>query len=381
MQQVATFSATSKADAKMVQLAEELAVSKAFTERGQLASALPEARQRNEHGDGIQSQKQFLQQQQQQQQQQWEQQQQQQRQRQQQQDQQQHKQQQEHQQQLAQAPGQQPKQPHDLALGMAIGVALDAITVFLISLLKVSDCLVVLFVDQDFNPSRLQALAAAAGLTLNRVAFERPGVTGPVHSDTLRYHHYRQFLRRASTDEKMKNCRFIQLSDVSNVAFQDDPFHWVQNQEAGLYLFEAEAEHRLAGNRVVAAAALNCFGKEILNQLLGHTLVPSGYILGTAEGITELVDLVVQTLTERSCQAQGADDGVINYIARGRSSLRVPVLLRSQRQGPVWHGLGKEVAKTLLLDKDGFAMHPAGLDKDGLSPPSDSSESSSRYVA
>eukprot|EP00971_Amphidinium_carterae_P147443 2921778-Amphidinium_carterae.1 len=166
------------------------------------------------------------------------------------------------------------------------------------------------------------------------------------HVSAARYFLYQQYIERKSVASSFK---YLQLSDVSDIAFQTDPFSWLENQPAGLHIFQHVPSLVLGSDRETKRAVTFCFGTDDAD-LKGQTLISAGYILGTTASVVELVDVVLSQVQATSCQLKAADQGALNHIIQqGKARLRNSLFVHPQSEGILWNGAGTQ-ADGIVLD-------------------------------
>jgi len=251
-----------------------------------------------------------------------------------------------------------PRQGRGLALGVAFGQGVDSSLTFLTSLLRVSGCSVVLFVDSEKLTTQL---LAGVGIDPSRVRFEvRPATTLPEHWSGLdpanfRYWLYADYLERSGS---MLQYAHIQLSDVRDVAFQTDPFTWAALQPQGVNVFEEEPGSRLGTDIWKKKYIHECYGDAVLTSVAQLQPLNSGYMIGTSQEVLKYAQrMVSEQLARQACLKRGYDQGIHNVVIRGAvesgiTALEVPVYIHQNAKGPVWTGTRVPKGKPRLDGKN-----------------------------
>lgn len=246
-----------------------------------------------------------------------------------------------------------------LALGSTFGLGDDAVLIFLASLLSSAPlCDVVLFVDEPLSQSVMQAV----GIDVQRVVFE---TAGPLPSpwstffkSSSRYLLYRNYIERTKAVEKY---RYLQVSDVGNVAFQADPFVWVAHQPIGLHLFADEPGLLIGADHSILHSMVQCYGEQAASQVGRQAVVPTGYVIGSPREVQIYISNVVEQLVAHTaCQKEAVDEAIHNAVIRSprlESELRPHV--HENRRGPVWTGSHVPQAN-IKLDSGNFVINEDG---------------------
>mmetsp|Transcript_47125 Transcript_47125/g.88265 ORF Transcript_47125/g.88265 Transcript_47125/m.88265 type:complete len:482 (+) Transcript_47125:139-1584(+) len=224
-----------------------------------------------------------------------------------------------------------------LAMGAAFGLGADTVLIFLASLQKVSpQCDIVLFTDKEFPVSDMKAV----GIDEQRVHFEtipQAGLPDPwnrYHMSSTRWWLYKSYLARKKVPSEY---RFVQLSDVGDVAFQSDPFAWAQLQANGLHVFLDEPGTSISSEQQVLAPLMSCYGDKVSEPMQQQTVLTHGYLIGSARVVEDYVHKMVMEIVDHgSCQKAGVDGAVYNMLLRRPSGLAPH--MHENRQGPVWTG-------------------------------------------
>jgi hypothetical protein len=148
---------------------------------------------------------------------------------------------------------------------------------------------------------------------------------------------FRKYLERVKVAE---TYRFVQLSDVGDVAFQADPFVWASHQPAGLHVFEDEPGLLLGSDHSMLQSTVQCFGEQAASQIGRQKVLPAGYVLGSSREVFAYASNVAEQLAAHaSCQKENVDEAIHNAVLR--SSALVDDLhmhVHDNRRGPVWTG-------------------------------------------
>lgn len=246
-----------------------------------------------------------------------------------------------------------------LAMGAAFGLGADAVLIFLASLQKVSpQCDVVLFTDKELPVSDMKAV----GIDERFVHFEtipQAGLPDPwnrYHMSSTRWWLYKSYLARKQVPTLY---RFVQLSDVGDVAFQGDPFAWAQSQADGLHVFLDEPGTSVSSEQEVLSPLMSCYGDQVTQPLQPQTVLTHGYLIGSARVVEDYVHKVVMELVDHSpCQKAGVDGAVHNMLLRRPSGLAQ--YIHENRKGPVWtaqhvnHRAFRLDERNNVLSEDGY---------------------------
>mmetsp|Transcript_80146 Transcript_80146/g.248738 ORF Transcript_80146/g.248738 Transcript_80146/m.248738 type:complete len:392 (-) Transcript_80146:64-1239(-) len=254
-----------------------------------------------------------------------------------------------------------PAPQRDLALGAAIGLGLDAVLVFLASLLRASPrCHVVLLTDHAPPRDALEA----EGIDGQRVTFEIAGTSleAPWNGFSIGSTRFKLFKDYLERTHAATAYRFVQLSDVDDVAFQSDPFEWVSRQPAGLHV-SSDSPGRTVGSMRSMSLMEVCYGSQAYVQLTAQPFLPVGYVIGSAGNVERYVQAVASELAEHPrCNSQGVEEVVHNALLRGVSGREPPageLHVSDSRRGPVWTG-GKVPKASVVLDVDKFVLDEVG---------------------
>jgi len=243
-----------------------------------------------------------------------------------------------------------------LVLGAAMGISTDTMLIFLSSLLRVTEsCHVVLFVEQA-PPTEFFNTKSLPGI--NKVRFEvrspssMPHPWGKMHASNSRYWLYKDYLTRAKAGVAY---RFVQVSDVRDVAFQSDPFAMLRSGNPGVHIFLEEPGIKIGQESWNAGWVRDCFGQDALGRIAEKTVTCSGYSIGTAADMVKYVDRMADEIhTHSSCERNGVDQGVHNVLVHDATMLKDlrAFIQHPNRKGLVWTGGYVPKGKLMLDDQD-----------------------------
>lgn len=240
---------------------------------------------------------------------------------------------------------------------------MDAVLVFLASLLRASSqCHVVLLTDQP--PSR--DVLEAEGIDVQRVSFEIASGTSleqpwsDLSVSSFRFKLFKDYLERTRAASAY---RFLQLSDVDDVAFQSDPFDWVSRQPSGLHAFSDAPGRTVSSLQMPSFEA--CYGAEVSSRVDSEPFLPVGYIIGSASDVERYVQAVAGELAAHAfCKEKGdVDEAVHNMVLRGVAGAGVlpagAVRVSDSGRGPVWTG-GRVQKAAVRIDESNFVVNDEG---------------------
>jgi hypothetical protein len=200
-------------------------------------------------------------------------------------------------------------------------------------------------------------------IDMQRVTFEStaniPSPWGSFFSSNSRYWLFRNYLERIKAVDMY---RYVQISDVGNVAFQADPFVWVSHQPPGVHAFEDEPDILVTGEVTVLQSMVQCFGEQAASQIGSQRVIPSGYVIGTAREVQMYASSVADQLSQHvSCQRDGVDEAFHNAVVRSPAlDKELQAHIHENRRGPVWTGAHvaraniKLDAGNYLINEDGY---------------------------
>jgi hypothetical protein len=168
----------------------------------------------------------------------------------------------------------------------------------------------------------------------------------PFHNiSSLRYLLYYRFLK-----QRPDAYRFIFLTDLRDVSFQQSPF--LRAQAGGLRFFVEEPPLTIGACPNNSRWIREYFGEDVLRELADQPIICSGTTLGDYPSIITYLEQFILTLRQsRSLMRVGVDQGIHNYLAN--TTLKPLVTLCLNREA--------EVLTMGLMPRDEvFARNAAG---------------------
>lgn len=249
-----------------------------------------------------------------------------------------------------------------LAMGASFGLGADAVLIFLASLQKVSPgCFVVLFTDKALSSSDMKAV----GVDERQVNFQivqQAGLPAPwnnLHMSSTRWWLYQNYLLRTRVETVYG---FVQLSDISDVAFQGDPFAWAKSQASGLHVFLEEPGRSVSAEKNLLTPLHACYGDQspVTMNVQQQLITSHGYMIGAARDVAQYVDKMVSELNGHPSCHQGQKlfvDGAIHNVLVRNSG--VTSNMHENHKGPVWNG--KHVLKEAVKMDGQYVTTEDGL--------------------
>jgi len=245
-----------------------------------------------------------------------------------------------------------------LAVASALGAGSEAIMIFLASFLRSSSsATLVLFVDQQPSPTDLEE----TGVDLQRVTFETISQPLPLPWSTLPWSDasiwlFHNYLQRVAS--RTEASQLVQLSEVSGVAFQADPFVWASGQQQGLHMFADEPGITVASDTKLWKVVELCYGPEA-SRIQAQPMMPQGYLIGTFSDLQRYTEhLVQEVLAHSACHKRGVAAAIGNYVAHAAHE-GFEIHVHENRRGPVWTG-GHVQKQAILADSEDELINEDG---------------------
>lgn len=249
-----------------------------------------------------------------------------------------------------------------LALGYAVSADPERVLIFLQTLFyKTPVCEVRLIVAA---PPLSEADLRLHGVDPTRVAFETTGdppadLIPGLHEHSIRLFYLKRTFERL---QAWKAYRFVQLSYVADIAFQEDPFKWVAQQPPGLQGFAGQPRVPVHDEPAVSSSLTSCYGDSIAQELQLESLLVSDYVIGDAAAVRDYLDRMVQELLRlRQCQQSLQPVKAVHNYLLHRNSGQVfgGHLPHLSGEGVLWTGSHASPA-AILQDNDGHVLDDNG---------------------
>jgi len=235
-----------------------------------------------------------------------------------------------------------------------VGARTEDVLLFLRSLLSVSKCDVVLFVDTPVPASTLKDARIAS----DRLMFESVNGASFVEIGNARYKMFKEYLVTANI---LKAYSMVLITDVDDVVFQHDPFLWASTQTSGAHMFVSEPGHTVLQDKTTVALLKECFGAKATPELYSADLVESGFAIGTVLEMDGYLQATIQGLSlSPGCLKPGADQAAINVIAHYPPA-GVKVQLHEGHSGPVWVGRTSRTKPVVNFDGNKNIINQEGI--------------------
>lgn len=163
-----------------------------------------------------------------------------------------------------------------------------------------------------------------------------------VPASVFRYYFYEKW------SLKYSKTSLLLLSDFRDIFFQSNPFEyriedWLPNYQLATFL-EYSPNMQIYKCKFNRQVIEECFGEQLLQTIGEKTIVSSGAMLGTRDGImiwsnamTKLLQDAPGRMVETRCMTGGIDHGFINYLIYGNNYVQktIHIKLFAHGEGPV----------------------------------------------
>lgn len=147
----------------------------------------------------------------------------------------------------------------------------------------------------------------------------------------------------------------MQISDVTDVAFQGDPFSIMKDERLAVHAFLDEPGILVGEEGWNAGWVKDCFGESQLHRIKTKPVASSGFTIGTTAQIVMYVNRMVSELEKRQpCERKGADQGVHNVLVHDGPPNFVEFVQHENNDGPVWTG---GYVSTVPKDREGRVVN------------------------
>jgi hypothetical protein len=170
-----------------------------------------------------------------------------------------------------------------------------------------------------------------------------------IHPSNLRYFLYQEYLQIHG-----KNYNRILHSDVRDVVFQGNPFHYPWRK--GLKCYLESRENTIENEPFTSGWIAGIFGNDILNQMKDKPISCSGVTMGTANEFLQYLSVLTDLLRRAPLSEHGYDQGAHNYIVHYR--LCESLLLYEDSGEMVATISGYRKFKSILLDYQLRVLNP-----------------------